>query len=281
MKLGTVIFPTEYSIRPDDFARACEERGFESVWFPEHTHIPSSRKTPYPAGGELPKEYSHSYDPFVALMAAAAVTKTIKVATGICLVIERDPIITAKEVASLDLLSNGRFLFGIGGGWNVEEMENHGMPFGKRWKLLRERIEAMKEIWAKDEAEYHGELVSFDPIWSWPKPQQKPHPPIILGSASKMGIKRVVDYCDGWIPIGLAVRDMPVAIKDLHAQAKAKGRDPQSIEVSIFWAPPDADGLRQYQDMGIARGVLALPSVPKDEVLKMLDGMAGLVGKIA
>ena len=280
MKLGTVIFPTEYSIRPDDFARACEERGFESVWFPEHTHIPSSRKTPYPAGGELPKEYSHTYDPFVALMAAAAVTKTIKVATGICLVIERDPIITAKEVASLDLLSNGRFLFGIGGGWNVEEMENHGMPFGKRWKLLRERIEAMKEIWSKDAAEYHGELVSFDPIWSWPKPQQKPHPPVILGSASKMGIKRVVDYCDGWIPIGLAVRDMPAAIKDLHAQAKAKGRDPQSIEVSLFWAPPDADGLRQYQDMGIARGVLALPSVPKDDVLKMLDGMAGLVDKV-
>ncbi len=280
MKLGTVIFPTEYSIRPDDFARACEERGFESIWFPEHTHIPSSRKTPYPAGGELPKEYSHTYDPFVALMAAAAVTKTIKLATGICLVVERDPIVTAKEVASLDLLSNGRFLFGIGGGWNVEEMENHGMPFGTRWKLLRERIEAMKEIWTKDEATYHGELVSFDAIWSWPKPAQKPHPPIILGSASKMGIKRVVEYCDGWIPIGLAVRDMPAAIADLHAQAKAKGRDPQSIEVSLFWAPPDADGLKRYQDMGVARGVLALPPVGKDEALKMLDGMAGLVDQV-
>ena len=280
MKLGTVIFPTEYSIRPDDFARACEERGFESIWFPEHTHIPSSRKTPYPAGGELPKEYSHTYDPFVALMAAAAVTKTIKLATGICLVVERDPIVTAKEVASLDLLSNGRFLFGIGGGWNVEEMENHGMPFGTRWKLLRERIEAMKEIWTKDEATYHGELVSFDAIWSWPKPAQKPHPPIILGSASKMGIKRVVEYCDGWFPIGLAVRDMPAAIADLHAQAKAKGRDPQSIEVSLFWAPPDADGLKRYQDMGVARGVLALPPVGKDEALKMLDGMAGLVDQV-
>jgi len=280
MKLGVAIFPTDYTIRPDDFGRACEERGFESIWFPEHTHIPTSRKTPYPAGGELPKEYSHTHDPFVALMAAAAVTKTIKLATGICLVIERDPIVTAKEVASLDLLSNGRFLFGIGGGWNVEEMENHGMPFGTRWKLLRERIEAMKEIWTKDEAEYHGELVSFDPIWSWPKPQQKPHPPIILGSASKMGIKRVVDYCDGWIPIGLAVSDMPGAIKDLHTQAKAKGRDPQSIEISLFWAPPDVDQLKYYADMGIARGVMALPSAPKDEVLKMLDGMAGLVGKV-
>jgi len=280
MKLGTVIFPTDYSIRPDDFARACEERGFESVWFPEHTHIPAIRKTPYPAGGELPKEYSHTYDPFVALMAAAAVTKSIKVGTGICLVIERDPIVTAKEVASLDLLSNGRFLFGIGGGWNVEEMENHGMPFAKRWKLLRERIEAMKEIWTKDEAEYHGELVSFDPIWSWPKPLQKPHPPIILGSASTMGIKRVVEYCDGWIPIGFAVRDMPAAIAELHAQAKAKGRDPQSIEVSLFGAPTDADQLRRYQDLGVARGVLALPPAGKEKVLKILDGMAGLVDRV-
>jgi len=281
MKLGVAIFPTDYTIRPDDFARACEERGFESIWFPEHTHIPTSRKTPYPAGGELPKEYSHTHDPFVALMAAAGATKKIKLATGICLLIERDPIVTAKEVASLDVLSNGRFLFGIGGGWNVEEMENHGMPFATRWKLLRERIEAMKVIWTKDEAQYHGELVSFDAMWSWPKPLQKPHPPIILGSASKMGIKRVVDYCDGWIPIGLALPDLPGALKDLHAQAKAKGRDPQSIEVSIFWAPPDADQLKHYQDLGIARGVMALPSVDEKQVLEMLDGMAALVDKLS
>ena len=281
MKLGVAIFPTDYTIRPDDFARACEERGFESIWFPEHTHIPTSRKTPYPAGGELPKEYSHTHDPFVALMAAAGATKKIKLATGICLLIERDPIVTAKEVASLDVLSNGRFLFGIGGGWNVEEMENHGMPFATRWKLLRERVEAMKVIWTKDEAQYHGELVSFDAMWSWPKPLQKPHPPIILGSASKMGIKRVVDYCDGWIPIGLALPDLPGALKDLHAQAKAKGRDPQSIEVSIFWAPPDADQLKHYQDLGIARGVMALPSVDEKQVLEMLDGMAALVDKLS
>jgi probable F420-dependent oxidoreductase len=281
MKLGVAIFPTDYTIRPDDFARACEERGFESVWFPEHTHIPVSRKTPYPAGGDLPKEYWHTHDPFVALMAAAAVTKTIKLATGICLVIERDPIVTAKAVASLDQLSNGRVLFGIGGGWNVEEMENHGQPFGKRWKLLRERIEAMKAIWTTDEAEYHGELVNFDKIWSFPKPLQKPHPPIILGSASKQGIKRVVDYCDGWIPIGLALPDLPRALAELRTQAQAQGRDPQSIEVSIFWAPPDPDQLKHYRDIGVARGVLALPSVSKDQVLQMLDGMAGLVGAVA
>ncbi|MDX2166057.1 MAG: LLM class F420-dependent oxidoreductase [Deltaproteobacteria bacterium] len=281
MKLGVAIFPTDYSIRPDDFARACEERGFESVWFPEHTHIPVSRKTPYPAGGDLPKEYWHTHDPFVALMAAAAVTKTIKLATGICLLVERDPIVTAKQVASLDLLSNGRVLFGIGGGWNVEEMENHGQSFGKRWKLLRERVEAMKAIWTTDEAEYHGELVNFDKIWSFPKPLQKPHPPIILGSASKMGIKRVVDYCDGWIPIGLALPDLPKALAELRTQAQAKGRDPRSIEVSIFWAPPDADQLRHYRDVGVARAVLALPSVGRDQVLQMLDGMAGLVASVA
>ena len=277
MKLGTVIFPTEYSIRPDDFARACEERGFESVWFPEHTHIPSSRKTPYPAGGELPKEYSHTYDPFVALMAAAAVTKTIKVATGICLVIERDPIITAKEVASLDLLSNGRFLFGIGGGWNVEEMENHGAPFKRRWKVLRERVEAMKKIWTEEAAEYHGEFVDFDPIWSYPKPRQKPHPPIVLGSATRAGLQRVVDYCDGWIPIGFALPDLPGAIRELHERAKAAGRDPKSIEITLFWAMPDADELRRYESLGIERGILACPSLGRDEVLAMLDGYAPLV----
>jgi probable F420-dependent oxidoreductase len=280
MKLGVVIFPTDYSIRPDDFARACEERGFESVWFPEHTHIPSSRRTPYPAGGELPKEYSHSHDPFVALMAAAAVTKTIKIATGICLLIERDPITTAKEVASLDFLSNGRFLFGIGGGWNVEEMEHHGMPFKRRWKVLRERVEAMKRIWTEDEASYSGEFVKFDPIWQWPKPVQKPHPPIILGSASDAGLQRVVDYCDGWIPIGFALRDLPGAIQKLHAKANDAGRDPKSISISLFWAPPDEATLAKYASLGVERGVLAVPSLGKDEILGMLDGFAPLVAKV-
>ena len=277
MKLGVTIFPTDYSIRPDDFARACEERGFESVWFPEHTHIPASRKTPYPAGGDLPKEYWHAHDPFVALMAAAAVTKKIKVATGICLLIERDPITTAKAVSSLDQLSDGRFLFGIGGGWNVEEMENHGAPFKRRWKVLRERVEAMKKIWTEEAAEYHGEFVDFDPIWSYPKPRQKPHPPIVLGSASRAGLQRVVDYCDGWIPIGFALPDLPGAIRELHERAKAAGRDPKSIEITLFWAMPDADELRRYESLGIERGILACPSLGRDEVLAMLDGYAPLV----
>ncbi len=280
MKLGVAIFPTDYTIRPDDFARACEERGFESVWFPEHTHIPASRATPYPAGGDLPKEYWHTHDPFLALMAAAAVTKTIKLATGICLLVERDPIATAKEVSSLDRLSNGRVLFGIGAGWNVEEMANHGTVFRRRWRVLRERVEAMKRIWTEEAAEYHGEFVNFDPIWQHPKPLQKPHPPIILGSASRKSLDRVVDYCDGWVPIGFAVRDLPGAIRTLHERAQARGRDPRSIEVSLFWAPGDADGLRSFHDLGIARGILAVPCASRDEVLAMLDQHAPLVDQV-
>jgi probable F420-dependent oxidoreductase len=280
MKLGVAIFPTDYTIRPDEFARACEARGFESVWFPEHTHIPASRRTPYPAGGDLPKEYWHTYDPFVALMAAGAATTTIKLATGICLLIERDPITTAKEVSSLDRLSGGRVLFGIGAGWNVEEMENHGTRFGPRWKVLRERVEAMKRIWTEDAAEYHGKFVSFDPIWQHPKPLQKPHPPIILGSASRKSLARVVDYCDGWVPIGFALRDLAGAIRELRERAAAAGRDPQSIEVSLFWAPGDADALRSFRDLGIARGILAVPSVGRDEVLAMLDQHAPLVEQL-
>jgi probable F420-dependent oxidoreductase len=280
MELGVVIFPTDYTIRPDDFARACEERGFESVWFPEHTHIPASRKTPYPAGGELPPEYWHAHDPFVALSAAAAVTTRIKVGTGICLLVERDPITTAKEVASLDFLSRGRFLFGIGGGWNIEEMENHGTDPKRRWKLLRERVLAMKQIWTQEAGEYHGEFVNFDPIWSYPKPVQKPHPPIILGSASRKSLDRVVEYCDGWVPIGFAVSDLPRTIAELHEKAKAKGRDPKSIELSLFWAPGDIDMLRTYRDLGFKRGILAVPSGKPDEVLKMLDGYAPLVEQI-
>jgi probable F420-dependent oxidoreductase len=281
MKLGVAIFPTDYTIRPDEFARACEERGFESIWFPEHTHIPASRRTPYPAGGDLPREYWSTYDPFVALTAAAAVTTRIKLATGICLVIERDPIVTAKEVASLDRLSGGRVLFGIGGGWNVEEMEHHGTPFKRRWQVLRERVEAMRAIWTQEEAEYHGEFVDFEPIWQQPKPLQQPHPPIILGSASRKSLDRVVAYCDGWVPIGFALTDLGGAIRDLRQRAEAAGRNPDSIEVSLFWAPGDADALRTFRDLGIARGILAVPSVGRDDVLAMLDQHAPLVGQLS
>src|SRR5919197_3168400 len=185
MHYGIVMFATDYAIRVDDLARAAEQRGFESLWLPEHTHIPTSRRSPWPGGSVLPKEYWHTHDPFVALGAAAAVTTRLRVGSGICLLVERDPITTAKEVASLDVLSGGRCLFGIGGGWNAEEMEDHGTDFRTRWKKLEEQVRALKEIWTKDEPEFHGNYVHFDKSWVWPKPAQKPHPPILLGGESK------------------------------------------------------------------------------------------------
>src|SRR5262245_21370799 len=248
MKLGVSIFATDYAMRPDEFARACEERGFESVWYPEHTHIPASRRTPYPLGGDLPKDYWHIHDLFVALTAAAAATKTIKVGSGVCLVIERDPIVLAKQVASVDQLSNGRLLFGIGGGWNAEEMENHGTPFQRRWKVLRERIEAMKAIWTADAAEYHGEFVNFDPIWSSPKPWQKPHPPVLLGTLSTQGLQRVVRYCDGWIPAGIQPQALPEAMQNLRMLAEQAGRKGQDIPISLFGVPGEEALLRQYEE---------------------------------
>ena len=279
MKVGVSMFATDYAIRPDDLAREAEARGFESVWFPEHTHIPASRKSPWPGGGELPKDYWHTHDLFVTMMAAAAATKNIKVGSGICLVIERDPILMAKEVASVDQLSNGRLIFGIGGGWNREEMENHGTNFERRWKVLRERIEAMKEIWAKDAAEYHGEFVNFDPIWCYPKPAQKPHPPILLGTLSSKGLDRVVRYCGGWIPVGIRPRDVPAATKDLHERATRVGRKASELPVSIFGAPGKEDTLKQFQDAGVDRVVIGLPSDSKAKVLPLLDRCAPMVQK--
>src|SRR6478672_10326087 len=200
MRFGIAVFPADYAADPATIARLVEERGFESLFFPEHTHIPAGRRTPYPAGGELPRYYSHTYDPFVALTAAASATERILLATGICLVIQRDPIITAKEVASLDRLSGGRFLFGVGAGWNLDEMENHGTNPERRFSLMRERVEAMKEIWTAEEPSYHGRHVDFDPIWSWPKPVQDPHPPVLVGGNGPTVEDRVLRFGDGWMP---------------------------------------------------------------------------------
>ncbi len=279
MKLGMMMFSTDYSMRPDEFARASEERGFESVWFPEHTHIPASRQSPWPIGGELPKEYWHAHDLFVAMMVAAAATKTIKVGSGICLVIEHDPIKLAKEVASVDRLSNGRLILGIGGGWNAEEMENHGTPFERRWKVLREKIEAMKAIWTEEAAEYHGEFVNFDPIWCHPKPVQKPYPPIVLGTHTSSGMNRVVRYCDGWIPIGLVMKDLAESIKDLRSRAEQAGRDPREISITIFSAPGKEELLRQYEDLGVDRVVFGARPQTTDKVLPQLDKYAQFVPK--
>jgi probable F420-dependent oxidoreductase len=214
-------------------------------------------------------------------MAAAAATRTIKLGSGICLVIERDPIILAKEVASVDQLSGGRFLFGIGGGWNAEEMEHHGTPFQRRWKVLRERVEAMKAIWAHEAAEYHGEFVNFDPLWSYPKPLQQPHPPILLGTLSTRGLQRVVRYCDGWIPGLLPPRELAEAMRALHALAEQAGRAPGELPVSIFGVPGEEATLHEYQALGVERAVVAVPSEGRECVLPLLDQYAALLPKFA
>ena len=276
MKIGVSQFNTDYAIRIDELAKALEERGFESLWLPEHTHIPKSRKSPWPGGPNLPKEYWHTHDPFVALAVAATVTTRLKVGTGICLLVERDPITTAKQVASLDFLSNGRFLFGVGGGWNAEEMENHGTDFKKRWRILRERILAMKEIWTKDEAEYHGEFVNFDPVWSYPKPVQKPHPPVLLGVNTANARDRVAEYADGWFPLAARAGDLAEGIADLRKRAEKAGRNPASLTVSVFGAKAEEATLRGYEKAGAERAILGLPSAGRNDVLPILDQYAKL-----
>ncbi len=274
------MFPTDEAISPVELAKAAEERGFESLWFPEHTHIPSSRISPWPGGPELPREYKRTYDPFVALSMAAAVTSTIKLATGVCLVIERDPITTAKSVASLDHLSNGRVLFGVGGGWNLEEMSNHGTDPSTRWKLLRERLEAMKAIWAEDEASYDGELVKFAKIWAWPKPAQLPHPPIVMGGDGPKTLARVVKLADEWLPIpGRSAEPFEDRIKMLQDLAAAAGRG--RIPVGVFAARPDAAVLENYRTIGVDRAVLSLPPALADVVLPLLDSYKTLIDSLS
>ena len=222
----------------------------------------------------------HTHDLFVALSMAAAVTTTIKVASGICLLIERDPITTAKEVASLDHLSGGRVLFGIGAGWNAEEMENHGTAFRTRWKLLRERVLAMREIWSKDEASFEGEFVRFDPIWSWPKPVQRPGPPVILGAHGRKALERVVDYCDGWIPIGVRAGDLLEDITTLRGLARERGRNPDSISINVYGAPAERDTLAQLRDAGVTRAVFGLPPAGPEKVLPLLDHYATVAASL-
>jgi probable F420-dependent oxidoreductase len=277
MRVGVFYFPTDYGIDIRELARAAEERGFESLLLPEHTHIPKSRHTPFPGGGELPKAYSHTHDPFVALSFAAAATTKILLGTGICLIPQRDPIVTAKCVASLDQLSNGRFLFGIGGGWNVDEMENHGARYETRFKLMRERILAMKALWTQEEAAFHGEMVNFDPVWLYPKPAQRPHPPILLGGDSDHTLKRVVEFCDGWLPIARPGFNPKEAASRLRQAASAAGRDFSTLSISVFGAPADEAVLAEYRELGIDRAVLAIPDLTRDEIIRVLDNYTRLV----
>lgn len=275
MRFGLSIFPTAESIQPAELARLAEERGFESLWFPEHTHIPVSRETPYPAGGDLPEEYKRIYDPFVALAAAAAVTETLLVGTGICLIVERDPIVTAKEVATLDRISSGRFLFGVGAGWNLEEMANHGTDPGRRFGLMRERIEAMKEIWSRDEAAFHGRQVAFDPIFSWPKPVQSPHPPILVGGNSDGALDRVVAFADEWIPNPeTRLGELGGRIEELQRRATEAGRE--RIPVTFYAVKPQAEALQRYDEAGVDRAVFYLPSGTREQTEPVLDDLARL-----
>ncbi len=278
MEIGAIIFATEYTIPIDELARELEQRGFGSLVLPEHTHIPTSRISPWPGGAELPREYSNTYDPFVALSFAAAATKTLKLATGICLVAQRDPIVTAKSVASLDVLSGGRVIFGIGGGWNVEEMNHHGVEYKTRFKQLREHVLAMKSLWMEDEASFAGDFVNFGPTWSWPKPTQKPHPPVIIGGETDYTINRVIEFGDGWLPRASPNFDPTEGMKRLRQAAEKAGRDMSSLSVTVFRAPPDAQVLESYAQAGIARSLLMLPTADRDTVLRLLDEYTPLAG---
>jgi probable F420-dependent oxidoreductase len=283
MHVGAAMFFTDYSMAPAELGRALEERGFESVWAPEHSHIPLSRKSSFPSGGDLPKQYYDVMDLFVTLTAAAAATQKLKIGTGVCLVIQRDTIQTAKLVASIDQVSGGRFLFGIGGGWNQDEMEDHGTVYPTRFKKMREQIEAMKAIWTENKPEYHGDIVNFDTMMIWPKPVQKPHPPVIIGGMFPHAARRALRYGDGWIPHSRRpqyedVTDFLPQFRQLAAEA---GRDPATVPITVWGVGEAVDRLQRYRDQGVARVVVSLPSEPAEKTLPTLDRWASLIRRLA
>ena len=274
------MFPTDLGIQPVEVAREAEARGFDSLWFPEHSHIPVSRRTPW--GGiegapPLPAEYWRTHDQFIALTAAAVVTSTLRLGTGITLVAQRDPVWLAKEVASLDVISGGRLLFGIGYGWNHEEMESHGVDIGHRRALVREKILACKALWTQDEASFHGEYVNFEPSWAWPKPLQFPNPPIYVGcSPSDLHFRHIIEYADVWMPIE-GRWPIDEAWLKLQQMAEAAGRDPASLQLAIYAAKPDAANLARLRDVGATSALLLLPPLDRDEALAKMDSYAPLV----
>jgi len=279
MKAGVAHFPTEYSMPPRELGPALEQRGFESIWVAEHSHIPLGRKTPAPSGGELPQKYYDTYDPFIWLTALAGSTSELLLGTGICLIIQRDPIHTAKSVATLDHLCQGRFQFGVGAGWNEDEMNNHGTSLEGRFKLMRERVGAMQAMWTQKKAEYHGELVDFAPMSINPKPLQKPHPPIHVGGSYPGGARRAVAWGNGWIPIpGRGEGTLAEQIVGMRQMADDAGRDPDEIEISIYYAPADPGELTMLAEAGVHRVAFDLPSVAGEEALDSLDNAMAALG---
>jgi probable F420-dependent oxidoreductase len=274
MDTGVAIFPTHDAIAPAEAARLAEERGHESLFFPEHTHIPASRQSPYPAGGELPRRYARTFDLFVAVTAAVTVTSRLRVGSGICLVVERDPITTAKEVASVDFLSGGRFEFGVGAGWNREEMANHGTDPRRRMALMRERVEAMKTIWTSDEASYSGDYVSFERIWSWPKPAQRPHPPVLVGGNGPGVLDRVLAFGDAWFPNHAREGSIPARAAELYVRAH------RPISLMVMGVPADAKVLEAYAEAGFVRAVHWLPSAPRGPVERALDRYEAAIAEL-
>lgn len=276
MKIGIQYFPTDYSMRAVPVARALEERGFDSLWVVEHTHIPLSRRTPHPLFPELPDYYLKTYEPFTFLAQASAVTEKLLLATGVCLVPAHHPVTLARRVASLDSLSDGRFLFGVGAGWNAEELEDHGVDFKQRWKVLKESVLAMKECWTKEQPEYHGQFIHFDPAWVEPKPVRKPHPPVYIGAASRFSVERVADYGNGWVPHYTPEFDQ--LLKDLNGHCERRGRDIKEIDVCVVIETiASKDHLAELKDKGVNRVILYLPTVSQDEALKVLDAYAPIV----
>ena len=279
MNIGISTFPTDYSADVAVIAKRAEDLGFESFWVPEHPILPVKGSSPWPgsADGVIPKVYADIVDPFVALGRASAVTTTLKLGTGICLVPERNPLLLAKEVATLDMYSKGRFLFGIGTGWHREEAEIMGADFDHRWTQTRESVLAMKELWTKVESEYHGKYYDFPPVYSFPRPVQRPHPPVLIGGMARNVFKRVVDCGDGWMPNRVTPEQVAQGRATINELAEAAGRDQSSISVSVYGQPADRELIERLQEAGADRVMVRLPTEPEEECIASLESIAEAV----